>query len=263
MVLNRETPDWVIVDHYGLPIEWEEKVLQFGVKLLVIDDIFRVHHCTAMLDQNFHSDHESKLKLKGKSSLFLGPSFALLSDTFLKKHAPKREFGKVKEILAFFGGGDPSGETLRFVKLVRNKLDGIKIRVVVGKSNPYLDDIKTYLQSNMELIVQTSDMASLMSSADLYVGAGGSTTWERCYMGLPALTLAIAENQEEFSENLDRIQVHRYGGRSDKVSDEQYWALLKNLIDDPVSRKTFSENSLSLKVAERTNEILNYLTSIS
>jgi spore coat polysaccharide biosynthesis predicted glycosyltransferase SpsG len=38
-------------------------------------------------------------------------------------------------------------------------------------------------------------MAELMEAADLSIGAGGSTLWERCCLGLPTLAVSIAENQ--------------------------------------------------------------------
>ena len=38
-------------------------------------------------------------------------------------------------------------------------------------------------------------MAELMAAADLAIGAGGSTTWERCCLGLPALSICVADNQ--------------------------------------------------------------------
>jgi RimJ/RimL family protein N-acetyltransferase len=38
-------------------------------------------------------------------------------------------------------------------------------------------------------------MAELMAEADMAIGAGGSTVWERCCVGVPSLSLSMAENQ--------------------------------------------------------------------
>ncbi len=38
-------------------------------------------------------------------------------------------------------------------------------------------------------------MAEIMSKSDLCIGAGGSTSWERCCLGLPTISFAIADNQ--------------------------------------------------------------------
>jgi RimJ/RimL family protein N-acetyltransferase len=44
-------------------------------------------------------------------------------------------------------------------------------------------------------------MAELMLNADLAVGAGGSATWERCCLGLPAIVFTVAENQRQLVED--------------------------------------------------------------
>jgi RimJ/RimL family protein N-acetyltransferase len=43
-----------------------------------------------------------------------------------------------------------------------------------------------------------------MSISDLSIGASGSTSWERCCLGLPSIVINIAENQVEGSEALLR-----------------------------------------------------------
>jgi spore coat polysaccharide biosynthesis predicted glycosyltransferase SpsG len=47
-------------------------------------------------------------------------------------------------------------------------------------------------------------MAELMRDADLAIGAAGSTSWERCCMGLPTLQLVLAENQRPIADALGR-----------------------------------------------------------
>jgi spore coat polysaccharide biosynthesis predicted glycosyltransferase SpsG len=46
-----------------------------------------------------------------------------------------------------------------------------------------------------EVLVGTEHMAELMAASDLAIGAAGTMAWERCSLGLPALTLVIADNQ--------------------------------------------------------------------
>jgi len=45
-------------------------------------------------------------------------------------------------------------------------------------------------------------MAKLMVSADLAIGAGGATSWERCCLGLPAVLMVLAENQRLIAQAL-------------------------------------------------------------
>jgi RimJ/RimL family protein N-acetyltransferase len=52
--------------------------------------------------------------------------------------------------------------------------------------------------------VQSARMADLMAAADLAIGAGGVSTWERCCVGLPALVVAVAPNQVDVVEQAAR-----------------------------------------------------------
>jgi UDP-2,4-diacetamido-2,4,6-trideoxy-beta-L-altropyranose hydrolase len=45
-------------------------------------------------------------------------------------------------------------------------------------------------------------MAELMLDADLAIGAGGSTSWERCCLSLPAFIFLIDENQRMIVQQL-------------------------------------------------------------
>ena len=41
-----------------------------------------------------------------------------------------------------------------------------------------------------------------MYNADIAIGAGGTTSWERCCMGLPTIIVISASNQELASKSL-------------------------------------------------------------
>jgi RimJ/RimL family protein N-acetyltransferase len=69
-----------------------------------------------------------------------------------------------------------------------------------------------------------------MAKADLAVGAGGGTTWERLCMGLPSLVLSIAENQIPACEALAFSGLIRYlGGAHDLDVAEIESALIESL----------------------------------
>jgi UDP-2,4-diacetamido-2,4,6-trideoxy-beta-L-altropyranose hydrolase len=44
-----------------------------------------------------------------------------------------------------------------------------------------------------------------MAASDLAIGAAGTTSWERCCLGLPALTYIYADNQREVARNLETV----------------------------------------------------------
>ena len=57
------------------------------------------------------------------------------------------------------------------------------------------------------LHVDAQDMPRLTAEADLAVGAGGSTTWERCVLALPTLALILADNQAPAARALETAGV--------------------------------------------------------
>ena len=50
-------------------------------------------------------------------------------------------------------------------------------------------------------------MAELMTSCDLAIGAGGSTTWERCALGVPTIQIELALNQRYISSAIQAAGV--------------------------------------------------------
>ena len=66
--------------------------------------------------------------------------------------------------------------------------------------------IKNYIASkNIQLIENSNNMPDLMLEADLAIGAGGSTSLERCCLGLPTLIYVLAENQIKIANNLEHL----------------------------------------------------------
>ena len=104
---------------------------------------------------------------------------------------------------SFFGGSDLSNETAKALEAIHqmNRSD-ITVDVVVGVSNPRGDQIREICQGmpNTCFHLQVENMAELIALADLAIGAGGTTTWERCCLGLPTLALVLADNQREVVE---------------------------------------------------------------
>ncbi|MCX7596049.1 MAG: hypothetical protein N2235_20290, partial [Fischerella sp.] len=48
------TPDWLIVDHYGIDKAWEQHLRPVVKQIFVIDDLAnRPHDCDVLLDQNY------------------------------------------------------------------------------------------------------------------------------------------------------------------------------------------------------------------
>jgi RimJ/RimL family protein N-acetyltransferase len=76
-------------------------------------------------------------------------------------------------------------------------------------------------------------MATLMAGADLFVGAGGSSAWERCCLGLPGLVLSTADNQVDQSSMLARAGAQIYLGPAHVVDARRLANAIVALIELP------------------------------
>lgn len=202
LVLSTRKWEWLVVDHYALDMNWESAMRATVEKILVIDDIAdRIHDCDVLLDQNYYRDMDRRYSglVPQHCRQLLGPRYALLRPEFLRQHGQTspRE-GVVKRILVFFGGVDTSNFTGKAVQaLTEIDLAGVQVDVVVGAQHPSRQVIEEQCQRyHFACHVQTDRMAELMSAADIAIGAGGVSTWERCCVGLPALAVCVADNQQ-------------------------------------------------------------------
>ena len=201
-------PDWIVVDHYQLDIEWEIIVRQSCKYILVIDDLAdRTHDCDLLVDQNFSADNSRyKSLVPPNTRILLGPAYALLRPEFaLARRQTRLRTGVVNRVFVCFGGTDPANHTAAALKALEphyHKLE--KIDVIIGTANPHLEKIRALCRKQKIICLHApaKDIPSLLVSADLAIGAGGTMHWERACLGVPTLAFGIADNQKKGIEAL-------------------------------------------------------------
>lgn len=206
--------EWLIVDHYSLGIAWEQTAGECAYGLLAIDDLGRDHECSLLLDQNLPNPVHERYRLSlAEAKLLMGPQYALLRGEFAasRRAALERRTGLLVRFLVSMGGADPSNATakaLAGLEAVWQK--NWEVDVVIGSSNPHGKEIETLCSQlpAATLHVQTSDMANLMTKADCAIGAGGSTTWERCCLGLPSLVCILSSDQAAIARAVAQTGAH-------------------------------------------------------
>ena len=236
--------DWFVVDHYGLDVNWESLLLaghagKAPSKLLVIDDLAdRQHQADLLLDQNFFGDladqrYESLVSPVCRQ--LLGPHYALLGPEypFLYPLVPERR--EVRRVLVFFGGVDPCNLTGRTLEaLMDPELAHLSVDVVLGHQALHRQQIADLVGQRpfTTLHSQLPSLAGLIARADVAIGAGGSTTWERACLRLPSLVVASAANQVPFAEALHEAGHHQLLGSAETLSVENIRSALQARITD-------------------------------
>ncbi|MHA6327195.1 UDP-2,4-diacetamido-2,4,6-trideoxy-beta-L-altropyranose hydrolase [Roseivivax sp. CAU 1753] len=241
--------DRIIVDHYGLDAAWETAVAPPGCPVMAIDDMAnRQHDCDILLDQNLGRQYEDYDGLvPDDCTRLIGTRYALLRPEFAaarKASLARRNNPSLQHILVSMGGMDADNATQDVLDVLASQDDlpeGLKVTVVMGSAAPFLDQVRARAATmpvTTVALVNVNDMAALMSEADLAIGAAGSTSWERCCLGLPTLMLVLAENQRESAEALAKANgatILRNFKEMD--SDNSIRHEIKNCLDPKVLRR--------------------------
>ncbi|MCF6305571.1 MAG: UDP-2,4-diacetamido-2,4,6-trideoxy-beta-L-altropyranose hydrolase [Rhodobacteraceae bacterium] len=206
--------NWLIVDHYGLGENWETAMWPVCDRLMVIDDLAnRPHDCDLLLDQNLgRKAGDYQPHVGDQCRVLLGPDFALLRPEFaeMRRDSLKRRGASqsLKTLLITMGGVDQHNVTGKILQALKDSALPVdaRIQVVMGPHAPWLPEVKTLAKTMpwpTDVLVGVSNMAQLMAQSDLAIGAAGSTSWERCCLGLPTLALVLADNQREAAQFLE------------------------------------------------------------
>lgn len=223
--LQRLQPDWLVVDHYGIAAEWQKRQRSSAPAIMVIDDLAdRAHDCDLLLDQNYAgeggADRYRALVPPGCRTL-LGPRYALLGREYAALRAARVDrAGEPRRVLVFFGGTDASDETSKALQaLSREEFSQLAVDVVLGANHPAEERVASLAAARPGTVVHRNlpSLAGLMFRADLAIGAGGVTTWERLCLGLPSVVITVAENQEPGVAALAQEQLVIWAGKAHSV----------------------------------------------
>ncbi len=212
LILQKQPVDWLIVDHYALDRQWEQRLKPYYQRLMVIDDLAdRQHDCSLLLDQTYGRKAEDYLPwVSDYCQLLLGTDYALLRPEFAqwrKFSLQRRANFEFKQLLVSLGGVDKGNVTAEVLKALNacSLPNDLKVTVIMGKVAPHIHNIRTLAQAmsyEIEVKIGVSRMAEIMAKTDLAIGAAGATTWERCCLGVPSIMVRLANNQKKIMESL-------------------------------------------------------------
>lgn len=253
-LLQGRDVDWLIVDHYALEAEWECLLRPYVGNVMVIDDLAdRSHDCDMLLDQNFYPGAESRYNtlVPKDCRQLIGPRYALLRSEFSDLREQSRfERCAVKKVLVFYGSSDLTNETGKAVRAIKSLgSEEVHFDVVVGASNKHAGELEKQCQNlkNVSFYVQVDNLAEMMVNADLCFGAGGTSTWERCCLGLPSIVTTVAANQEGLTRYCAERGLLYWLGSADGVGVDDLRSALQLFTTSPGENlKSISRNSMQV-----------------
>ena len=192
--------DWCVLDGYGNDLAVQRRARADHNHVLVIDDhgSLGAYDADLVLDHNIGADRGD----------LLGPRYLLLRTEFAAEPPDRPSLGR-RVLLA--PGGAPSSSTT-------GTFEGIAAGL-------------TAAGADVVWLRGVDDVVATMASADVAVAAAGVTAYELCRVGVPAVLVAVAENQEPVARRLDDAGAAVSADHADSVDRTVETAL--GLLDDP------------------------------
>ena len=255
---------WVVLDGYQFNGAYQLAVAQAGARLLVIDDHVRLprYHSDLVLDQNLGSE-ERRYPVSPGCRVLLGPRYALLapgfSDAAVNARTPPE---RALRVLVTLGGADPDDAKSLIISGLNPAVSPVssgpggstdefphdlEVTVVIGAVNRRRDEVREHAErSGFRVVENTTNMPGLMAEADMAVIAAGSTSWEVCRMGLPTITITLADNQREIAAALADAGVAISLGWHEQVTGDAVRREVLRLLDDSATRERMCETGREL-----------------
>lgn len=186
--------DLLVIDSYEIDNIFEEqlRINNPSLKILSFDDMLRPHCSHMVLNHGVQAlEKDYKKILDKKTKLFCGSEYTLLRDEFFESKKVKVTRNSVVIIL---GGNDVLNLSSKIANLLLQINNKYKITVITTSVNPNLKELKE--NSNIELLVDINNIASIIASKSLVITASGGTFFEVLSLKKKFINIEVAPNQK-------------------------------------------------------------------
>jgi UDP-2,4-diacetamido-2,4,6-trideoxy-beta-L-altropyranose hydrolase len=248
-----ESPSWIVFDSYALDSRYRQAIQESGQRCLVVDDNGgnEFFGSDLVLNQNLHACELMYPNHASQTRLLLGAQYAMLRDEF----APYREWSRTiperaMRVLVTMGGSDPTNFTPRVLSsLVQIPAREVDIRVIIGGSSEHasaVEEAASLLPGRVALLRDVRNMAELMAWADLAIAGAGTTCWEMCLLGLPAILIVAAQNQEAIARGMASAGAAFNAGQAREVDCDALAKEAEKILMSSGQRRAMSQAARNL-----------------
>jgi UDP-2,4-diacetamido-2,4,6-trideoxy-beta-L-altropyranose hydrolase len=240
-VAGHGSPDVVIVDHYGLGAPWERIIAGrlTGSTVVAVDDLpGREHDVDVLIDPNLGPD--GPVSVRGaRTRLLRGPAYTPLGVEYRTPSERDPHDRRSDRVLVALGGGR-SGviEQLVTSLVAEPRLDMVQLDVVVPDEREHAA-IERLLhgRSGARVHRRVPSLRPLLERADLVIGAGGTSAWQRLRLGVPTVLVTLVDNQVRTGRALQDLGLARWAQSID-VPDGVTAAVVDALDDEELPRRS-------------------------
>jgi UDP-2,4-diacetamido-2,4,6-trideoxy-beta-L-altropyranose hydrolase len=264
--LEASSPAWMVLDGYCFGEGYRSEVEKSGVPCLAVDDNggAQCFNSELVANQNAHAAVALYPKRSARTRLLLGPRYAMLRKEFAESKKRRLIAETSKRVLLTMGGSDPNHFAAKLLPhLVARLGSDVEIRVVAGgMSEPgNLERNLPERGSSVQVLRDVRNMADLMNWADLAIAGAGTTCWELCCMGLPAIVIEAADNQISLARKLDAMGVVVNAGPAGEVNCEKLADQAHQLLANHERRAAMSKAGHCLVDGRGTERVLAFMNS--
>lgn len=205
----------ILVDSYYVTPVYLDSLRKFA-KTAYMDDL-RSFNYNVDLVINYDvippsKEMEYKQAYTNAASALLGAQYTPLRRQFQNQNISLRE--EIRNILITTGGSDPYHFTETLVSYFLSLNFTFNFHVVVGRlfTNTGALEELAKLNPSVHLHYNVSDMAALMKQCDYAISAAGTTLYELCALGIPAISFTMADNQVIMAETFSETGAIPYAG---------------------------------------------------
>jgi len=238
--------DLLVTDGYGFDRSYQRGCRGWARRVMVIDDLADRHYdCDILLDPTVGRSVNDYARLvpdpcvvlAGAAYALVRPRFAELRPAVLKRrHAPLG----APRLLVALGLTENDDAVQRIVESVLSTCPDVAVDVVTGHGHGGIQ------KGRVRHLGRVTDMAAIMASADLAIGAAGGSAWERCCLGLPTLLIVLADNQQAIADVSARSGAGLSFGSLSTETPERLARALKSLIADETLRRDMVTKAAAL-----------------
>lgn len=197
----------LLVDSYSVTYKYLESLREI-IKVIYMDDLNSFLYPVDMVityanyykKWNIESQYELGKNLPDKSGditkLLLGTKYVPLRSEF--RNLPAKEVSDtVKKILIMSGGSDNYHIQKTLLKALVNSDGDYKLTAICGRYNMDYDELASTYENddNVTILTTVNNLIDYIKESDLVITAGGTTLYEICACGTPAITYSFADNQ--------------------------------------------------------------------
>ncbi len=261
--------EWVVVDGYQFDADYQLGLKAAGLRVLFLDDYGHSRHYAAdlVLNQNISAAPAPYSNRERETRLLLGTRYATLRREFNPWSNWERKLSvDCRRLLVMMGGSDQANVTAIVIEGLRQvAIDSPEVTVLVGGSNLHFPELQSLAASSgltLQLLRDASNIGEIMAAADVAISAAGSTCWELCLLGLPALLIDVADNQSAVARALHErgcaIHIGNQGISAETVAQELKW-----LAANPELRQSLTRRSRELVDGKGAARVISIMRGAS